>query len=47
MKPGAYFNAMVNRAKSGELKLHKSVMGKLRRDNDNELAENSQTRGRA
>ena len=47
MKPGAYFNAMVNRAKSGELKLHKSVMGKLRRDNDNEQAENNQTRGRA
>jgi replication initiation protein RepC len=47
MKPGAYFNAMVNRAKSGELKLHKSVMGKLRRDNDNEQAENGQTRGRA
>ncbi len=47
MKPGAYFNAMVNRAKSGELKLHKSVMGKLRRDNDNEQAESSQTRGRA
>jgi len=41
MKPGAYFNAMVNRAKSGELKLHKSVMGKLRRDNDNEQAESS------
>jgi hypothetical protein len=27
---------MVNRAKSGELKLHKSVMGKLRRDNEND-----------
>ena len=36
MKPGAYFNAMINRAKSGELKLHQSVMGYLRRDNDNE-----------
>tara|TARA_R110001592_G_scaffold31482_1_gene110959 strand:+ start:34102 stop:35505 length:1404 start_codon:yes stop_codon:yes gene_type:complete len=47
MKPGAYFNAMVNRAKSGELKLHKSVMGKLRRDNDNEQTESDQTRGRA
>lgn len=41
VKPGAYFNAMVNRAKSGKLKLHKSVMGKLRRDNDNEKAESS------
>lgn len=32
MKPGAYFNAMVNRAKTGDLKLHKSVMGQLKRD---------------
>jgi len=31
-KPGAYFNAMVNRAKTGDLKLHKSVMGHLKRD---------------
>ena len=29
LKPGAYFNAMVNRAKAGQLKLHKSVMGIL------------------
>lgn len=34
MKPGAYFNAMINRAKSGDLKLHQSVMGHLKRDND-------------
>jgi replication initiation protein RepC len=40
MKPGAYFNAMVNRAKSGDLKLHKSVMGMLRRANDAELNDN-------
>ncbi len=40
MKPGAYFNAMVNRAKSGDLKLHKSVMGMLRRANDVELNDN-------
>jgi len=32
LKPGAYFNAMVNRAKTGDLKLHKSVMGQLKRD---------------
>lgn len=31
-KPGAYFNAMVNRAKTGDLNLHKSVMGHLKRD---------------
>ncbi len=36
MKPGAYFNAMVNRAKSGDLKLHKSVMGMLRRESEND-----------
>ena len=36
MKPGAYFNAMVNRAKKGDLKLHKSVMGMLRRENEAE-----------
>ena len=32
IKPGAYYNAMVNRAKTGDLKLHKSVMGHLKRD---------------
>lgn len=31
-KPGAYFNAMINRAKVGELKLHQSIMGHLKRD---------------
>lgn len=31
-KPGAYFNAMINRAKSGELHLHQSVMGHLKRE---------------
>lgn len=37
MKPGAYFNAMVNRAKAGDLKLHKSVMGMIRRANNDAL----------
>jgi len=37
MKPGAYFNTMVNRAKTGDLKLHKSVMGMIRRANDEAL----------
>ena len=41
-KPGAYFNAMVNRAKTGDLKLHKSVMGHLKRDLPSE-ASNSNT----
>lgn len=31
-KPGAYFRAMVNRAKSGELHLHSSILGILRRE---------------
>lgn len=31
-KPAAYFNAMLNRAKKGELKLHQSVFGLLKRD---------------
>ena len=42
MKPGAYFNAMVNRAKTGDLKLHKAVMGMLRRENELEIARVSQ-----
>jgi len=42
MKPGAYFNSMINRAKSGELKLHQSVMGHLKRDNDNDNASSDQ-----
>jgi len=37
MKPGAYFNTMVNRAKTGDLKLHKFVMGMIRRANDDAL----------
>jgi len=32
MKPAAYFNAMINRALTGELHLQKSVMGLLKRD---------------
>ncbi len=35
MKPAAYFNAMIGRAKLGDLKLHQSVFGILKRDNDN------------
>jgi len=42
IKPGAYFNAMINRAKTGDLKLHQSIMGHLKRDNDNlETAHNN------
>ena len=41
MKPGAYFNAMINRAKSGELKLHKSVMGHLKREYANDDGKSS------
>jgi len=42
MKPGAYFNAMINRAKVGELKLQQSVMGILKREfsNDDETVDN-------
>lgn len=36
MKPGAYFQAMVNRAKTGDLKLHQSVMGHLKREFGND-----------
>ena len=37
-KPAAYFNAMIDRAKKGELKLHQSIMGHLKREfgNDDE-----------
>ena len=31
-KPGAYFNAMINRAKNGELHLHNSIFGILQRE---------------
>ena len=30
MKPGAYFHAMINKAKTGELHLHKSIFGILK-----------------
>ena len=36
MKPGAYFNAMISRAKVGELKLQQSVMGHLKREFSND-----------
>lgn len=35
-KPAAYFNAMISRAKTGDLKLHQSVMGHLKREFSNE-----------
>lgn len=31
-KPGAYFNAMINRARTGELNLQKSIFGVLKRE---------------
>ncbi len=34
MKPAAYFNAMINRALSGDLHLQKSVMGLLKREEE-------------
>ncbi|MCP4933907.1 MAG: hypothetical protein GY927_06790, partial [bacterium] len=30
--PAGYFNAMINRAKSGDLHLHKSIFGILKRE---------------
>jgi hypothetical protein len=35
-KPAGYFNAMINRAKSGELKLHKSIFGLLKKEGEAE-----------
>ncbi len=32
LKTGAYFNAMINRAKSGELHLHNSIFGILKKE---------------
>jgi hypothetical protein len=32
MKPGAYFRAMINKARIGELHLHKSIFGILKRE---------------
>ena len=37
-KPGAYFNAMINRAKEGDLHLHNSIFGILEKENANEAA---------
>ncbi len=42
MKPGAYFNAMISRAKIGELKLQQSVMGHLKREFSNDDEEQKQ-----
>ena len=42
MKPGAYFNAMISRAKVGELKLQQSVMGHLKREFCNDDKEQKQ-----
>ena len=42
-KPAAYFNSMISRAKAGDLHLHKSVFGHLKRDVTDEIA-NSNTK---
>ena len=42
MKPGAYFNAMISRARAGELKLQQSVMGHLKREFGNDDNEQKQ-----
>jgi replication initiation protein RepC len=36
-KPAGYFNAMINRAKSGELHLNKSIFGILKREDGSEI----------
>jgi hypothetical protein len=36
LKPAGYFNAMINRAKTGELKLHNSIFGILKREGESE-----------
>ena len=36
-KPAGYFNAMINRAKSGELHLNKSIFGILKREDSSEV----------
>ncbi|MCP4330997.1 MAG: hypothetical protein GY791_21645, partial [Alphaproteobacteria bacterium] len=33
-KPGAYFYAMLNKAKAGELRLHSSIFGILKKDEE-------------
>lgn len=43
MKPGAYFNAMISRAKVGELKLQQSVMGHLKREHSNDATGTDKT----
>ena len=47
MKPGAYFNAMISRARAGELKLQQSVMGHLKREfgNDDETIRADKNQG--
>ena len=47
MKPGAYFNAMISRARVGELKLQQSVMGHLKREfgNDDEMSRDNKNQG--
>lgn len=44
MKPAAYFNAMINRAMTGELHLQKSVMGLLKRDEQHDPANSNGTK---
>jgi replication initiation protein RepC len=34
LKPAGYFNAMINRAINGELKLHNSIFGILKREGE-------------
>lgn len=38
LKSGAYFNAMINRAKEGELHLHNSIFGILEKENAQDVA---------
>jgi replication initiation protein RepC len=43
MKPAAYFNAMINRAITGDLHLQKSVMGLLKADETHDPANSNET----
>lgn len=40
-KPAAYFNTMITRAKNGELHLHKSIFGLLKREYEPEASNNN------
>lgn len=41
-KPAAYFNTMIARAKAGELHLHKSIFGLLKRDTPSEASNSNE-----